>query len=267
VFEIYLVIVALFLFFLCPPVRKYLYEKWHETKYFQFIVDRYEGHLHALVVLRLILLSLAPIMVSLVTFRLHTTINQLFTLVLMGVSIAAFWVVELPLLTKANIDVTFATALSNDANFNDQIFRWRPRWLSEATFMPEKEHFLVVRVYNLGFHTYENASVTVYPPKEFEIIPNDKKYANIDFFKPFKVQKSYNGVRFTPTDDNFQSIPPQESLLFPILLKLPERASNQNVNAKIVTEFSSDNSWGITKISKPCKIVADLANELNNQNH
>lgn len=269
---VYTAILGLFLFFLSPPIRRRLNEssERHE-RYLHFIADRYEGCLHALVVLRLVFLSLAPFMFSLFVFRFNATINQLLTLVFMGVSIVAFWVVELPLLTKASIEVTFATALSNDINLNNQIYK-RKFWSSEAAFEPEKEHFLVVRVYNLGFHTYENATVTIYLGTEFNIIPNDEKhdstYAKIDFLKPFKIQKSYNGVRFTPSDDNFQSIPPKGCLLFPILLISPKHAPNKDENAKIETQFTSDNSWGMTQILKPYKIVADLTRAKDShQNH
>jgi hypothetical protein len=220
-----------------------------------------------MVILRLVLLFLAPLMFSFAVFRFDATISQLLTLVIMGVSIVAFWVVELPLLTKASIEVTFATDVSKDANLNNQIYL--KEFSSEATFEPEAEQFVVVRVYNLGFHTYENATVAIYFGTKFDIIPNDEKhgskYAEIDFQKPFKIQKSYGGVRFTPSDDNFQSIPPQGCLLFPILVFSPKHAPE---DAKITIEFSSDNSWGITRMRKPYKIVANLTRERDShQNH
>lgn len=257
ILAVYWVIFGLFLFFLSSPIRRCLKE----------ISGWYEGHLHSMVIFRLVLLFLAPLMFSFAVFGFASTVNQLLTLVIIGGSIVSFWILELPLLTEASIDVTFATTLSDDINMNSQIYRGKNSFSSEAAFEPEKEHFLVVRVYNLGFHTYENATVTIYLGTGFNIIPNDEEhdstYAKIDFLKPFKIQKSYNGVRFTPSDDNFQSIPPKGCLLFPILLTSPKHG-----DAKIETQFYSDNSWGMIQIFKHYKIVADLTRERDShQNH
>jgi hypothetical protein len=263
ILAVYWVIFGLFLFFLSPPIRRCLKE----------ISGWYEGHLHSMVIFRLVLLFLAPLMFSFAVFSFASTVNQLLTLVIIGGSIVSFWILELPLLTEASIDATFATALSDDINMNSQIYRGKNSFSSEATFKSEKEHFLVVRVYNLGFHTYENATVDVYfGGRQFVIIPNDEKpdsrYAEIDFRKSFKIRKSYDGVRFAPSENNLQSIPPQGCLLFPVLVRSPKYAPKDVEEAVITVEFSSDNSWGMTQMRKPYKIVANLTRERDShQNH
>jgi hypothetical protein len=241
---ILLFIWLLFFFFLSRPIRKRLIE----------ISSKYEKYLHIIVISRLALLFFTPIMFWLAVFGFASTVNQLLSLVVIGGSIVAFWIVELPLLLRASIDVTFATQISREINLNNEICR--KKFLSEPTFEPAKAQFVVVRVFNLGFHTYENFTVTVYFGKDFEIISaNDDKhgsrYDEMDFQKPFALQRAYGGVRFTPSDENWMSIPPQGAYLFPILIIPPRDAPN---DAMITTEFPSDNCWGITRIRNPYKI-------------
>ena len=106
-------------------------------------------------------------------------------------------------------------------------------------------------IYNLGFSTYKNGMVLIYFGGEFDIIPCDEKtYNELDFNKKFTIQTKHGGVAFTPKE-NFQSIPPQEVFIFPVLLRVPNIAKNGNI--KII--FSSENSWGMKEILIPFEIV------------
>src|SRR3990170_7932723 len=61
----------------------------------------YESNLHIFVLIRQILLFLLPLMLSIVVLGVSFASDQLLSLVILWLSINVFWVVQLPLLTKA----------------------------------------------------------------------------------------------------------------------------------------------------------------------
>ena len=86
--------------------------------------------------------------------------------------------------------------------------------------------------------------ILIYFGKDFTIFScDDEKYKNMDFCKHFSIQKENGGVAFMPTHDNYQSIPPQEWFIFPVILKTPKELRNLTVEIQTYSE----NSWGLTK--------------------
>jgi len=70
--------------------------------------------LNLLVLIRQTLLFLFPLWVAILAIGPNLALNQLPTLVALGLSIIVFWVVELPLLMQADIFVTFGV---DDGNY------------------------------------------------------------------------------------------------------------------------------------------------------
>ena len=170
----------------------------------------YEKNLHIFVLIRQLLLFLLPLMLSIVVFGVSFVSNQLLSLVVLGVSINVFWVVQLPLLTKANLFVDFS--VDNIEKFDSRI-----------EVNADKEHLIYTRIYNMGFSTLKNATVLIYFGKGFNVIGfKDSRYRDLDFEKMFTIQKCNSGVLFTPKD-NFQTIVPQEWYLFPVIVKTPKK--------------------------------------------
>jgi hypothetical protein len=96
----------------------------------------------------------------------------------------------------------------------------------------------------LGFTTLKNAVFLIYFGEGFEIVPyDDARYVQLDFSKHFSVQKGNCGVAFMPTHNNYQSLPPQEWFLFPVIIKSPKSQVRPNVEIQVYSE----NSWGLTK--------------------
>jgi hypothetical protein len=208
-----------FVYFLLPKVRMDLR-----------VDPRYEKNVHRFVIVRQILLFLLPLALSASTLGVDVTSKELTSLIVLGLSINVFWVVQLPLLTKAHLFIDFAV---------DQIEVFRPTIDIDAN----SEHLIYTRIYNTGFSTLKNAMVLIYFGKGFQIVASgDPRYDNIDFRKDFSVQKNNCGVGFLPTK-NFQTLPPQEWFLFPVIVITPKK---QEV-PRIEIQLSSENSWGMTK--------------------
>lgn len=190
----------------------------------------YEKNLHFVVIMRQILLFFAPTAFSVVIFDAPTVAQQLTALFALGLSIVVFWAAVFPQLTKAQFFVDFR--VDNVGEFKPQIV------LSAKT-----EHLIVTRIYNMGFGTLKNAMVLLYFGHDFEIVPfKDSKYRELDFEKEFTIQKENCGALFTPKT-NYQTIPPQEWFLFPVIVKAP----NASQSCQITLQFASENSWGLTE--------------------
>ncbi len=218
---------------LLPLIRRELYAKTFSTdnqKVKKFL-GKYESNVHFLVIARQISLFFLPFFVALVLTGIAITMQQLTSLFVLGLSINVFWAAYLSTLTKAKLYIDFGVDHQNDVK-------------PEIIVTPDHEHIIFTRFYNLGFNTLKNTVILIYFRNGFEIFPyEDKRYKYLDFCKHFSIQKENVGVAFMPTHDNYQSIPPQEWFIFPIIVKTPKELCNQKVEIQVYSE----NSWGLTK--------------------
>ena len=206
------------IYFLLPPIRNALRTE-----------RRYEKNLHYIVIMRQILLFFAPTAVF-ASISIQTTLEQLTALFALGLSIDVFWVAVFPQLTKAQLFIDFRVDNSGD---------FKPKIVLDAN----TEHLVETRIYNLGFSTLKSAMVLVYFGNSFEILPfSDHRYTELDFKKEFTIQKENQGVLFVPSK-NYQTIPPQEWFLFPVIIKSP----NAKQNRQVTFQLASENSWGLTE--------------------
>lgn len=233
-----LTVVVLFIIFfiiLFPNIRKKLKEiSLYGECFKKKFADLYEKYLHGLVIIRQVLLFLAPIgILSIIDFSI--VLEYLPGLILLGLSITVFVSIQLPLLMKAHIHVNF--------KIDDKVYD------STISFKPREEPTLVeARVYNLGFSTYKNFVVIFYFGGDFKIVPHtDPRYEDLEFHfkKKFSIQKIHGGALFSPKD-NFLSIPPQEVFVFPMYVRIPKKEKK----GKMHINFYSENTWGMTVIYK-----------------
>ena len=224
-----------FAILLSPPIRRKLKEidlsagNCIQKK----IATFYEKHLHFLVIARQMLLFFAPTASSIVLLGYDKTSEFFASLVLLGLSLIVFASIQLPLLMKAHLLVTFEV--------DDKVYD------STVAFFAGKETYMAARVYNLGYSTYKNSTLIFYFGKDFEIIPlNDPKYADLDFKKKFDVQKRHGGAVFT-SKDNFLTIPPQEVFIFPMRIRVPKEETEDHL---IEILFHSESTWGMNRIWK-----------------
>jgi len=199
------------------------------------------------VLFRQILVFLFPSIVAIALVEAQvlpiSALNQFPTLIALGLSIIIFWVVELPLLMKADIIVTFGVDDGNDIA--------EAGYINKIVLDVEKENIVNIRVHNLGFSTLKNAMIEIYFGDGFEVVPWDyKRYKRLDFNKKFSIQKTHCGVVFTP-NDNFQTIPPQEILVFQTIMRKPKNMQK----GEVTIQFSSENSWGLKKTKAPIEFV------------
>jgi hypothetical protein len=216
---VYFFFLSISIYFLWPPIRNKLRP-----------IRRYKKNLHYTVIARQILLFFAPTAFAALVLDSPTVSQQLTALFALGLSIEVFWIAVFPQLTKAQLFIDFR--VDNIGDFTPEII------LAANT-----EHLVATRIYNMGFSTLKNAMVLLYFGSGFEIVPfANSKYRGLDFEKEFTIQKENCGVLFVPTK-NYQTIPPQEWFLFPVIVKSP----NVKQDCKITLQFASENSWGLTE--------------------
>jgi hypothetical protein len=103
----------------------------------------------------------------------------------------------------------------------------------------------------LGFSTLKNALVVIYFGDGFDVLPSDDpEYKRLDFPRRFSIQKTNCGIKFTP-NENFQTVPPQEVLVFQIKIRKSQKIQRR----EITIQFSSETSWGIKEIKAPIEIT------------
>jgi hypothetical protein len=229
----YFTVFGFFVILLLPQTRHALREEpW------------YKNNLNFFLLIRQILLFLFPLWAATVTVGATWVSNQLLTLVALGLSIIIFWIVELPLLMKADILVTFGVDDGNAIAEDD--------YVSKIRLDPEKENIVNTRVQNLGFTTLKNALVEIYfGDTGLEVVPcDDPRYVGLDFPKRFSIQKTHCGILFTPKD-NFQTIPPQEVMIFQTILRKPINTQK----GEVIIQFSSESSWGLREIKALIEII------------
>ena len=221
---LYFALLGLFIFLLVPKVRKYSKDK----------IKNYRQIFFLIILALQILIFITPLTLSTYFIGISFVYDQMLSLIILGLSVNVFWIVQLPLITKANIEIDFSTDGLKSCKKN-------------ISLKKQCCHIVHTRIYNLGFTTLKNSMIAIYFGKGIKIIPYDEKiYKNIDFVKKFSVQKCNNGVLFTPKD-NWQTIPPQEWFLFPLILE----TSNDVLELEAKVLFSSEKSWGQKeKISK-----------------
>jgi hypothetical protein len=227
---VYFALLLILIYLLSPKItRKFKYKQ------------NYKENLYKLVLTRQILLFFLPLAIALAFFGVSFTSNQLLSLIILGLSINVFWVVQLPLLTKANLSIDFAV---------DQIDDFE----SGITLTQKTKQVVYIRIYNLGFSTLKNGTVLIYFGDQFEkskckIIPSDnEEYEKKDFKKRFSIQKAHAGVVFSPKE-NFITMPPQEWFVFPVIVEVPEC----ELDSTLEVQFYSENSWGVTHHRAPIK--------------
>ena len=222
------------IFFLIKRFRIHWYrEKEYKKKKFHF-----ENNVHKFYGIRQLLLIFFPLVFSITILGISNSWGQiskilgtnLLTLIVLGLSINVFWIIQLPLVMKANLVVDFSVDKVGD--FNED----------EILLKTHSQHIVYCRIYNAGYSTLKNATVLLYFERGVEIVPCDKPiYDNYDFVKDFSIQKGQCGISFNCLK-NYLTIPPQEWFLFPIILKT-KNALEQKINLQLYSE----SSWGITK--------------------
>jgi hypothetical protein len=213
---VYFVLLTLFVVVLLPTIRRH----WRENVI-------YEQNVHALIIIRQSLIFLFPLMLTILALGISFATQQLLSLIVLGVSISVFWITQLPLLTQAQLAIDFAV---------DQTDKFSKIVILES----KSEHVQYTRIYNLGFSTLKDAKVIIYFENGIIIVPcPNEKYNELDFVKKFSTQKCNCAAMFAPKE-NFLTLPPQEWLIFPIIVQSPEK----ELVSRITIHFSSENSWG-----------------------
>lgn len=231
----YITMFISFTVLLCPKVRHDFRNK-----------PRYKNHLNIFLLIRQVLFFLFPLwiatVIATVTVGATSALNQLPALIALGLSIIIFWIVELPLLTKADILVTFGV---DDGNYIPE-----EEYSDRLMLVAEKDSIVNTRIHNMGFSTLKNARIEIYFGNGFEVVPSeDTRYCNLDFPKKFSIMKNNCGVIFSPMD-SFQTIPPQEVFIFQTIVRPPRRLERKT----IIVHFASENSWGLREIKAPIEI-------------
>jgi len=235
---VYFAVLGVLVLLLLPRIRKELYLLPPLPRKLKKL--DYEPKVHYFVISRQILLFFFPFCVGLAIFGFDLIKQQLTSLFVLGLSLNVAWVAYLSMVTKARLYIDFAVdELKGDLK-------------PEITLDAESEHIVYTRIYNLGFTTLKNAVVLIYFGKGFEIVPNDDgRYKQLDFNKHFSVQKGNCGVAFMPTHENYQSLPPQEWFLFPVIVKTPKWQIDRNIEIQLYSE----NSWGLTKYPATIHVI------------
>jgi len=245
---VYFVLLAHFIYLTLPSIRK-------KHKSFKPYPPReegenfYEKNLLYFVITRQILLFVLPLAIGVIILNDNFT-SQLSSFFVLGLSINVFWVVQLPLLTKANLHVTFTSKPFDEKSESFELQN-DEKYTGSIVLKRDKLNRVVCAIYNLGFHTYKNALVILYFGEECEIIPCDDQVFKdrlqvLDFFKKYSVQKKHGGAAFNPKD-NYITIPPKEVFLFDVLVKVQK----EPIRKFVTLEFSSETSWGKTVIEIP----------------
>jgi len=229
---------TIFIIILLPWVRRKLKEiDLSDNGRKKKIADFYETHLHLLVLVRQILLLLIPTAVVMVLPTAVSILSKHFlSLIVSGLSILIFVSIQLPLLMKAHILITFKIDGEEQS--------------SRINFRSGKTTYVESGIHNLGFSTYKNFTIVFYFGGDFEILPyDDPLYTALDFKKKFHVQRRHGGILFNPKD-NFLTIPPQEVFVFPMWVKVP----NKEKEGKMEILFFSENTWGMNRITRQISV-------------
>jgi len=222
---------ATFIIILWPYSRR----KLRECRFAGF----YEKHLHSFVLARQILLFFFPIAVLMalspvVPIKLEYFLGS----VVFGLSTVIFVSIQLPLLMKAHLRVSF--------RIDDG------KWVKTINLRAGETHKVEFAIENLGFSTYKNFSIIFYFGPKFEVLPpSHPKYMrkHLDFKKEFSIQQQHGGAMFSPKE-NFLTIPPQEVFIFPIFIKAPKKEDKY----PLTIQFFAENTWGMNRISIPITV-------------
>lgn len=225
----YFGLLIVLVFYLLKKVRIHFYREK---------ISWFENNLHRFYGVRQLLLMFFPLIFSLTFLGLSHSWEQiqlilsehLLSLIVLGLSINVFWIIQLPLIMKANVIVDFSVDSLN--NFKE----------NEILLNSNSRHIVYTRIYNTGYSTLKNATVLIYFERGVTIVPCDESiYGQFDFTKDFSIQNRHCGVAFNCLK-NCMTIPPQEWFLFPVILNTKNELEEQ-----INVQLYSENSWGIAK--------------------
>lgn len=235
------------------PIRKGFYAlsfEYNKWKKIRKIGKIYENGLRNMYILRLCLSFFLPISIAFV-FSFNLDSNLILSLLVMGLGLVAFSIVELPSLTKPHV---FTSVLEECKAKN---FRCK---YEENKFCKARENRLEIaigeriiffRLQNLSLHTLKNCTVWFTFPKNFKI-SEIQTWKNVDFFKKYSVQKCNNAAKFSPTD-NYLSISPNDCLVLPIEVDV-EKPDDDWKNHTIGIQIASETTWGTTDYDPPFPI-------------
>lgn len=226
---------GIFFTLLLKPIRLAFYAA--ENKF-------YRKKLHLFFILRQFLIFIFPLMFF-ITFlccvcprtEFFTILSDNFlSLIVLGLAINVFLIVQLPLLNKSNVVIDFSVDNVND--FKEDI-----------ELKSNTEQIIYCRIYNSGYSILKNSVILIYFKQGIEIIPYSKvNYEQLDFQKKFSTQECHSGALFAPLE-NFQTIPPQEWFVFPLKVKPLYR-----IISFATVLVNSDTSWGQSEYIRKMKI-------------
>jgi len=149
----YFITFSFFFGLLLPQVRRALRkEPWYDKSLNYFLLTRQ------------ILFFLFPLWAAAIIVGLNGVLNQLLTLVALGLSITIFWVIEFPLLMKPDILVTFGVDEGNAQG--DAIPEGK--FIEKLVLSSEKDNIVNTRIRNMGFSTLKNSRIAIYFGDGFE---------------------------------------------------------------------------------------------------
>lgn len=213
----------------------------------------FENGLRAFYILRLLVSFFLPLSIGLI-FVINLDSNLILSLFVMGLTLVAFSVVELPSLTKPRV---FAS-LIEDCNSKKFMCRYqegksckyRERRLEFS--IKEKELPLSFRIQNLNFHTLKNCTIWITFPDNLR--PKDfKTLKNMDFSKKYSIQIRNNAVKFSPLD-SYLTMTPEDCLVLPLKVKVKTSIDILKTD-EISIEIRSETTWGSYKFTFPVKYI------------
>ena len=216
--------------FLLKPFRLH----WYRKKEYNKRKSRFEEKIHTFFWVRQLLFLFFPLMLSILVLGFFKSGEQLLailsdhllSMIVLGLSVNVFWIIQLPLVTKANLVIDFSVDKIGDFNEN------------KITLTADSKHVVYTRIYNAGYSILKNCVILIYFEKNVEIIPSaHPTYDQYDFVKQFNIQKGQCGVLFDPLK-NFQTVPPQEWFVFPVVLKTSKNEDEQDITVLFNSESS-----------------------------
>jgi len=236
------------------PVRKRFYALSfeHRWKKIRKIGEIYENGLRKMYILRLCLSFFLPVSIAFISpFVLDS--NLILSLLVMGLGLVAFSIIELPSLTEPHI-FTSVIEGCQAKNFKCEYKEGKSCKAREnrLEISIKEKRIIFFRLQNLSLHTLKNCTVWFTLPENFKISEIQAR-KNVDFFKKYSIQKRNNAVKFSPTD-NYLSVSPDDCLVFPIEAEV-EKPNDNWKSHRIEIQIASETTWGTYKYPFPIKYV------------
>ena len=107
--------------------------------------------------------------------------------------------------------------------------------MQEIELSPNKEELVWVMLHNNGKVITDNWFCIIDFEKGFDLIPiEETQYSDVDFVKHYTIQEKYNAAHFNSTDFS-PLIPYDETVIFPIALKTPNKLEKFPVRVTVLT--------------------------------